>query len=53
MDLQHAGLFLPCHIMAASEDYAETKDSDICIITAGARQNVRKGHEGVVERWRW
>ncbi|EGD81221.1 hypothetical protein PTSG_11258 [Salpingoeca rosetta] len=41
LDLQHAGLFLPCRVRASGLDYEETRNSDICIITAGARQNVR------------
>lgn len=41
LDLQHAASFLPSKIVAADADYTQTKHSDICIITAGARQ--RKG----------
>eukprot|EP01147_Barroeca_monosierra_P008083 gene8083-759_t len=50
LDLQHAGLFLPCHIEAASQDYSETKNSDICIITAGARQNPGESRLSLVDR---
>ncbi|RWW32076.1 hypothetical protein GW17_00003273 [Ensete ventricosum] len=38
LDLQHAAAFLPRTRILASPDYAVTVDSDICIITAGARQ---------------
>ncbi|WOL19270.1 L-lactate dehydrogenase A-like [Canna indica] len=38
LDLQHAAAFLPRTRILASPDYAVTVNSDICIITAGARQ---------------
>ncbi|CAL9104561.1 unnamed protein product [Musa textilis] len=38
LDLQHAAAFLPRTRILASPDYAVTANSDICIITAGARQ---------------
>ncbi|XP_077235451.1 L-lactate dehydrogenase B-like [Tasmannia lanceolata] len=38
LDLQHAAAFLPRTKIVASVDYAVTAGSDLCIITAGARQ---------------
>jgi L-lactate dehydrogenase len=38
LDLQHAAAFLPRTKIQASTDYSVTTGSDICIITAGARQ---------------
>ncbi|CAK9173198.1 unnamed protein product [Ilex paraguariensis] len=38
LDLQHAAAFLPRTKIKASVDYAVTVGSDICIVTAGARQ---------------
>ncbi|PIA35705.1 hypothetical protein AQUCO_03500218v1 [Aquilegia coerulea] len=38
LDLQHAAAFLPRTQILASVDYAITADSDLCIVTAGARQ---------------
>ncbi|GAB2224544.1 hypothetical protein Drorol1_Dr00005306 [Drosera rotundifolia] len=38
LDLQHAAAFLPRTKITASTDYAVTAGSDLCIITAGARQ---------------
>ncbi|KAL6177091.1 hypothetical protein ACLB2K_048617 [Fragaria x ananassa] len=38
LDLQHAAAFLPRTKIKASVDYAVTSDSDLCIVTAGARQ---------------
>ncbi|KAF3448359.1 hypothetical protein FNV43_RR09072 [Rhamnella rubrinervis] len=38
LDLQHAAAFLPRTKIIASVDYAVTAGSDLCIITAGARQ---------------
>lgn len=38
LDLQHAAAFLPHTKILASTDYSVTDNSDICIITAGARQ---------------
>ncbi|CAL9060935.1 unnamed protein product [Musa banksii] len=38
LDLQHAAAFLPHTKILASTDYSVTAGSDICIITAGARQ---------------
>lgn len=38
LDLQHAAAFLPRTKIHASVDYAVTVGSDICIVTAGARQ---------------
>ncbi len=40
MDLQHAGSFLPAKIVKASPDYHETAGSDVCVITAGVRQQI-------------
>ncbi|KAM0942467.1 putative L-lactate dehydrogenase [Dioscorea sansibarensis] len=38
LDLQHAAAFLPRTRIFADTDYAITASSDLCIITAGARQ---------------
>lgn len=38
IDLQHAAAFLPRTKINASVDYAVTSNSDLCIVTAGARQ---------------
>ena len=38
LDLQHAAAFLPRTKIQASVDYALTAGSDLCIVTAGARQ---------------
>lgn len=38
LDLQHAAAFLPRTRIVASVDYAVTAGSDLCIVTAGARQ---------------
>ncbi|GLT91042.1 hypothetical protein SLE2022_089520 [Rubroshorea leprosula] len=38
LDLQHAAAFLPRTKIIASVDYSVTVGSDLCIITAGARQ---------------
>ena len=38
LDLQHAAAFLPRTKIVASTDYSVTVASDLCIVTAGARQ---------------
>ncbi|KAL2925871.1 L-lactate dehydrogenase A, partial [Bienertia sinuspersici] len=38
LDLQHAAAFLPRTKIVASTDYSVTAMSDLCIVTAGARQ---------------
>ncbi|KAF1002382.1 L-lactate dehydrogenase B-like [Apium graveolens] len=38
LDLQHAAAFLPRTKIQASLDYSVTAGSDLCIVTAGARQ---------------
>ncbi|XP_065857919.1 L-lactate dehydrogenase B-like [Euphorbia lathyris] len=38
LDLQHAAAFLPRTKITASVDYSSTAGSDLCIVTAGARQ---------------
>ncbi|EEF36506.1 L-lactate dehydrogenase B [Ricinus communis] len=38
LDLQHAAAFLPRTKILASPDYSVTIGSDLCIVTAGARQ---------------
>ncbi|XP_021738143.1 L-lactate dehydrogenase B-like [Chenopodium quinoa] len=38
LDLQHAAAFLPRTKIVASTDYSVTTASDLCIVTAGARQ---------------
>ncbi|XP_058104552.1 L-lactate dehydrogenase B-like [Magnolia sinica] len=38
LDLQHAAAFLPRTRILSSVDFSVTSDSDLCIVTAGARQ---------------
>jgi L-lactate dehydrogenase len=38
LDLQHAAAFLPRVRIVAGTDYAVTAGSDVCVVTAGARQ---------------
>lgn len=50
MDLQHGLPFVgPCKIKA-STDYAITKDSKICVVTAGARQREGESRLSLVQR---
>lgn len=50
MDLQHAGAFLPAKITKASSDYHETAGSDVCVISAGVRQQVGETRLSLVGR---
>ncbi|KAL7160347.1 hypothetical protein ABFS83_01G088700 [Erythranthe nasuta] len=50
LDLQHAAAFLPRTKIHASIDYADTADSDLCIITAGARQNPGESRLNLLQR---
>jgi L-lactate dehydrogenase len=50
LDLQHAAAFLPRAKIVADTDYAITAESDICIVTAGARQREGESRLTLVER---
>ncbi len=50
LDLQHAAAFLPRAKIVAHTDYAITAESDICIVTAGARQREGESRLTLVER---
>lgn len=50
LDLQHAAAFLPRTKILASVDYAVTEGSDLCIVTAGARQNPGESRLNLLQR---
>ncbi|CAM6122971.1 unnamed protein product [Calypogeia fissa] len=50
LDLQHAAAFLPNVTIMADTDYKVTAGSDICIITAGARQREGEDRLSLVDR---
>ncbi|XP_073304382.1 L-lactate dehydrogenase A-like [Primulina huaijiensis] len=50
LDLQHAAAFLPRTKIRASLDYSVTANSDLCIITAGARQNPGESRLNLLQR---
>nr|PNR35052.1 hypothetical protein PHYPA_022951 [Physcomitrium patens] len=50
LDLQHAAAFLPRAKILADTDYRVTADSDICIVTAGARQQEGQSRLALVEK---
>eukprot|EP00245_Coleochaete_scutata_P016590 TRINITY_DN780_c0_g2_i1.p1 TRINITY_DN780_c0_g2~~TRINITY_DN780_c0_g2_i1.p1 ORF type:complete len:352 (+),score=45.47 TRINITY_DN780_c0_g2_i1:129-1184(+) len=50
MDLQHAAAFLPRTKIVAGTDYILTKGSDLCIVTAGARQREGESRISLVGR---
>ncbi|KAL0312865.1 UNVERIFIED_CONTAM: L-lactate dehydrogenase A [Sesamum radiatum] len=50
LDLQHAAAFLPRTKIHASVDYAITANSDLCIVTAGARQNPGESRLNLLQR---
>ncbi|KAH7528811.1 hypothetical protein FEM48_Zijuj05G0111900 [Ziziphus jujuba var. spinosa] len=50
LDLQHAAAFLPRTKIHASVDYAITVGSDLCIVTAGARQNPGESRLNLLQR---
>ncbi|XP_038971487.1 L-lactate dehydrogenase A-like [Phoenix dactylifera] len=50
LDLQHAAAFLPRTKIRASTDYAVTSASDLCIITAGARQIAGESRLDLLQR---
>ncbi|OWM86448.1 L-lactate dehydrogenase B-like [Punica granatum] len=50
LDLQHAAAFLPRTRILASTDYSVTECSDLCIVTAGARQMPGESRLGLVQR---
>ncbi|NP_001312708.1 L-lactate dehydrogenase B-like [Nicotiana tabacum] len=50
LDLQHAAAFLPRTKIVASVDYSVTSGSDLCIVTAGARQNPGESRLNLLQR---
>ncbi|KAK9984651.1 hypothetical protein SO802_034176 [Lithocarpus litseifolius] len=50
LDLQHAAAFLPRTKIHASVDYELTVGSDLCIVTAGARQNPGESRLDLLQR---
>ncbi|GLJ45756.1 hypothetical protein SUGI_0962840 [Cryptomeria japonica] len=50
LDLQHAAAFLPRTKIVAGSDYTVSASSDVCIITAGARQREGESRLSLVER---
>ncbi|XP_009783222.1 L-lactate dehydrogenase B-like [Nicotiana sylvestris] len=50
LDLQHAAAFLPRTKIDASIDYSVTAGSDLCIVTAGARQNPGESRLNLLQR---
>ncbi|KAG5592945.1 hypothetical protein H5410_043459 [Solanum commersonii] len=50
LDLQHAAAFLPRTKINASTDYSVTTGSDLCIVTAGARQNPGESRLNLLQR---
>lgn len=50
LDLQHAAAFLPRVKILADVDYSVTAGSDLCIITAGARQNPGETRLNLMQR---
>ncbi|KAI4327110.1 hypothetical protein L6164_019610 [Bauhinia variegata] len=50
LDLQHAAAFLPRTKIHASDDYAITVGSDLCIVTAGARQIAGESRLNLLQR---
>ncbi|KMZ57501.1 L-lactate dehydrogenase [Zostera marina] len=50
LDLQHAAAFLPRVQIRADTDYAITAQSNLCIITAGARQNPGESRLDLLQR---
>ncbi|XP_057462356.1 L-lactate dehydrogenase B-like [Actinidia eriantha] len=50
LDLQHAAAFLPRTRILADTDYAVTASSDLCIVTAGARQNPGESRLSLLHR---
>ena len=50
LDLQHGSTFLKNARISASTDYTETKNSAICIITAGARQREGESRLNLIQR---
>jgi L-lactate dehydrogenase len=50
LDLQHAAAFLPRAKIVANTDYKVTEGSDICIVSAGARQRDGESRLALVQR---
>jgi L-lactate dehydrogenase len=50
LDLQHAAAFLPGSKILADTDYKVTAGSDICIVSAGARQHEGESRLALVEK---
>jgi L-lactate dehydrogenase len=50
LDLQHAAAFLPRVKINSSVEYSVTAGSDLCIVTAGARQNPGESRLNLLQR---
>ncbi|KAH7279240.1 hypothetical protein KP509_37G012200 [Ceratopteris richardii] len=50
LDLQHSAAFLPRVKIVADTDYGVSADSDICIVTAGARQREGESRIDLLDR---
>lgn len=50
LDLQHAAAFLPRTKISASTDYSTTAGSNLCIVTAGARQIAGESRLNLLQR---
>ncbi|GAA0183295.1 dehydrogenase [Lithospermum erythrorhizon] len=50
LDLQHAAAFLPRTKITADVDYSVTAGSDLCIVTAGARQIQGESRLNLIQR---
>lgn len=50
LDLQHGLSFIPNVRIRGSSDYAVTAGSDLCVITAGARQQEGESRLSLVQR---
>ncbi|KAI3409648.1 L-lactate dehydrogenase [Psidium guajava] len=50
LDLQHAAAFLPRTKISASVDYSVAAGSDLCIVTAGARQIAGESRLNLLQR---
>lgn len=50
LDLQHAAAFLPRTRILSSPDYTVSAGSDLCIVTAGARQNPGESRLSLLHR---
>ncbi|MCO5547122.1 hypothetical protein L7F22_000564 [Adiantum nelumboides] len=50
LDLQHSAAFLPRVKIVADTDYSASSDSDVCIVTAGARQREGESRIDLLDR---